>query len=49
MKDNKSKAIAVGVIGAVVGGIVGLMFAPSSGVESRKKIIKTVKKIKGKR
>lgn len=49
MKNNKTKAVAAGIIGVVVGGIVGLMFAPNSGVESRKKILKSVKGIKGKR
>ncbi|XVJ64764.1 MAG: YtxH domain-containing protein [Lacibacter sp.] len=45
MKNGTKILIALGA-GAAIGGVVGLLFAPAKGVETRQKIAESGKKLK---
>jgi gas vesicle protein len=45
MNDNNSKILAGILIGAVAGVVTGLLLAPSSGTETRKKITDKAKEL----
>jgi gas vesicle protein len=45
--DDTAKLIAVAAIGLAVGGILGLLFAPSAGVETRSTIADSVSGLGG--
>ena len=44
--DNTSKVLFAALVGAAAGAVAGIMLAPDSGEETRKKVKKSTKKFK---
>lgn len=48
MENTTTKVLFAALIGAAAGGVAGIMLAPASGKDTRKKITKQAKKLKKK-
>lgn len=45
--DNSSKIVVAGIVGAAVGAVAGILFAPAKGKKTRQKLANSAEELKG--